>query len=239
MTHILFRPHVAGGENQITTPDVVIDRLAIECDGTSHYMPVQRVTTRVDVQALPGDLTLVPGYALIAAGGGVLVGLAALVHGRDDRPATADVLLARSAWRLRSLAPHFRSLEMSFDTDGSSLNALDRDPHVRESLEMSFDAGGSSRRVRISELAQPSDLLSRANGGELVLPRGVAIVCCATALARTIRAPITFTNRLSDETLGRHLAHSVELRSVDDEPWPERPLPRYAVGPVGEVKHYI
>ena len=215
MTHVLFRPHVTGGENQITTPDVVIDRLAIECDGTSHYMPVQRVTTRVDVQALPGDLTLVPGYALIAAGGGVLVGLAALVHGRNDRPATADVLLARSAWRLRSLVPHFRSLEMG------------------------LDAGDSSRRVRVSELAQPSGLLSRADGGELVLPRGVAIVCCATALARTIRAPITFTNRLSDETLGRHLAHSVELRSVDDEPWPERPLPRYAVGPVGEVKHYI
>ena len=215
MTHVLFRPHVAGGENQITSPDVVIDRLAVERDGTSHYMPVQRVTPRVDVQVLPGALTLVPAYALIAAGGGVLVGLAALVHGSDDRPATADVLLARGAWRLRSLAPHFRSLEMSFDT------------------------GGSSRRVRFSELAQPSDLLSRADDGELVLPRGVAIVCCATALARTICAPATITNRLSDETLGRRLAHTVELRSVDDEPWPERPLPRYAVGPVGDVKHYI
>ena len=215
MTHVLFRPHVAGGENQITTPDVVIDRVAIECDDTSHYAPVQRVTTRVAVQALPGDLILVPAYALIAAGGGALVGLAALVHGRDDRLATADVFLARRAWRLRSLAPHFRSLEMS------------------------LDAGDSSRRVRVSELEQPSDLLSRTEGGELVLPRGTAVVCCSTALARTVRAPFTFTNRLSDEKLARCLAHSVELRSVDEEPWPERPLPRYAVGPVGDVKHYI
>ena len=215
MTHVLFRPHVVGGENRITTPDVMIDRLAIECGGTSHYAPVQRVTTRVDVQVLPDDLTLVPACALIAAGGGVLVGLAALVHGRGDRPATADVLLARNAWRLRSLVPHLHSLEMR------------------------SAAGDSTRRVRVSELAQPSGLLSRADDGELVLPRGVAIVCGSTALARTIRAPITIKNRLSDERLGRHLAHSVELRSVDDEPWPERPLPRYAVGPVGDVKHYI
>ena len=153
MTHVLFRPHVAGAEGQITTPDVIIDRVAIECDGRSHYAPVQRVTTRVDLQALPGDLTVVPACALIAAGGGVLVGLATLVHGRDDRPATADVLLARSAWRLRSLAPHVRSIEIRFDT------------------------GDSSRGVPISELAQPADVLSRADG-ELVLPKGVAIVCC-------------------------------------------------------------
>ena len=215
MTHVLYRPHVAGSGTQITTPDVVIDRLEVECVGTSHYAPVQRISTGVDLQVLPGDLALVPAYALIAAGGGVLLGLAALVRGSDDRAATADVLLARSAWRLRSLVAHFPSLEMSFDT------------------------GDTSRRVRLSELAQPSDLLARSGDGELVLPRGVAIVCCAASLIRTARAPVTSITRLWDENLERRLAHTVALRSVDDELWPERPLPRYAVGPVGDVQHYI
>ena len=81
--------------------------------------------------------------------------------------------------------------------------------------------------------------VEKAGGGELVLPRGVAVVCCSTALSRTTRAPIAFASRLSDEKLGRRLAHSVELRCVDDNPWPDRPLRRYAVGPVGDVKHYI
>ena len=115
MTHVLFRPHVAGGENQITTPDVVIDRLAVECDGTSRYAPVQRVTTRVAVQALPGDLTLVPAYALIAAGRR-RAGRARGPRSRLRRPPRHRGRASR-AQRVAASQPrlHFQSLEMSFD----------------------------------------------------------------------------------------------------------------------------
>ena len=45
--------------------------------------------------------------------------------------------------------------------------------------------------------------------------------------------------QLTDETRNRSLSHTTDFVSVDVDRWDERPLPRYTVGPVGDVQHYI
>jgi len=213
MSHFLYRPHVTGPENDVTTPDIVVDRLSIFGDGEHRYLPVQRLDAGVSMQALPGDVDVSAAYLLVASGGGVLISVAAIVRGSRDPLTSADVAVARSAWRLRNVTEHFASLD----------------------LELKGSAGELSAGV--SALLEPAAILRHEDNGEPALPRGVAVLC--TAATTTLRVPSDVTVALSDNSLQRTLTHTVRLLSVDEDRWDERPLPRYTVGPVGDVQHYI
>ena len=71
------------------------------------------------------------------------------------------------------------------------------------------------------------------------LPRSVAAFYVARDRSLTVAAPSRVTVELIDPARERRLAHAIELTPVADDRWDERPLPRYTVGPVGDVKHYI
>jgi len=215
MSHFLYRPHVAGPENDVTTPDIVVDRLSIFRDGQHRYLPVQRLDSGVSLQVLAGDVEVSAAYLLVASGGGVLVSIAALIHGADGPEASADVVAARSAWRLRNVAGHF------------------------ESLNLELMGGDDKLSAEASALVEPATILKHDNSGEPALPRGTAVLCVAPATTATPRVPADVTVSLSDTRLKRVLTHTVGLLSVDDDRWGERPLPRYTVGPVGDVQHYI
>ena len=52
--------------------------------------------------------------------------------------------------------------------------------------------------------------------------------------------PGTLEIRLDDEEMGRKLTYRADFVSVEYDPWEQRPVPRYVVGPTTEeVKHYI
>ncbi len=220
MTFFLYKPHVVGPTNNITTPDIVIDRVSVLAGTDAYRVPVQRLSNSVELQADGGELSVEPAYVLVAAGGGVLVGLGALVRGTDHPQSTADLLVARTAWRLQNLTGHFASLELA---------------------TLSGPAGDSTKTgsASVSDLAEPVDIIKRMNGTNEALPRGIAELCAAPQLASTVSAPASFTVQLADKELGRNLSHHVDLVSVEYDRWEERPAPRYTVGPVGEVEHFI
>ncbi len=220
MTFFLYKPHVVGPKNNVTTPDIVIDRVSVLAGTHAYRVPVQRLSSRLGLQVAGGEVSVEPAYVLVAAGGGVLVSLGALVRGADNPQSTADLLVARTAWRLHNLTGHFASLELA---------------------TLSGPPGDATKTgsASVSDLAEPADIMERMSGINGALPRGITVLCAAPQLACTVSAPASFTVELADKQLGRRLSHHVDLMSVEYDRWEERPLPRYTVGPVGEVEHYI
>ena len=215
MAHILFKPHVIGPQNDITTPDILIERVCVRDTSSSFFVPVQRLQTSFKLQSVRSHLSITPAYTLIAAGGGVLIGIAALVNEPEDSPTKADILVARSTWRLRNLETHINTLDLC----------------ISDSTR--------NKKVSLGDCIHPSKLLEKPDNTKPTLPRATMVVCPARNTTLTAIAPCYFGIELSDPTLKRTLAFHSELVCVDDDQWDERPWPRYTVGPVGDVKHYI
>ena len=74
MSHLLYKPHVIGPELNITTPDLILDRLEVH-SGKIHtdniqHVPIQRMSTHTELQTLSGALSLSPAYVVVGCGGG-------------------------------------------------------------------------------------------------------------------------------------------------------------------------
>ncbi len=215
MAHFLFKPHIVGPTNNITTPDIVVDRVAVAAAKERQYVPVHHLSTDAEIQTFAGDLAVTPAYALVACGGGAILSLAAQLRHTETPRSAADLLLARSAWRLRDVIDHVGSLELS------------------------IKSGSATASVPVSRLTQPQAVMAQLGDGQLVLPRGVIVLCAAVEAEITVSAPAPLTARIFDPGMDRGLARSAALSPVDADRWLDRPLPRYTVGPVGDVEHYI
>lgn len=215
MSYLLFRPHVVGPEDKVTTPDLLVDRVLLLNDGERNYLPVHRLLPNAELQVVPGEIAVTPAFALVASGGGVLFSFAALIHESSDAAKKADILVARSAWRFRNLVDHIGALTIH------------------------LNCGGNSSSIMLSDIAQSTEVMNRPDDEEYALPRGIVVLYSAPSATVLASVPAKVSVKISDKTLDRNLSHSINLESVDSDPWDERPLPRYTVGPVGDVQHYI
>jgi hypothetical protein len=224
MAHFLYKAHVYGPENNVTSPDILIDKawVTVGSGGTAHVssITVDKLSSRVESEVNAGEFSITPAYFLIAAGGGVLLSVGAQVYGPVDGEASSTLLVGRYAWRLRNVIEHVGSLELTI-LKGPVANA--------------HPLG----KISVNELPDPQAVVGCVGYDAEALPRGAMVCCPAPQLTQRIMAPGTVEIRLDDEKLGRKLTHRADCISVEYDPWEHRPLPRYTVGPVGDVKHYI
>ena len=92
---------MVGPEGNVTTPDVIVDRLFVNGEPAQ----VSLVTHEVWQQTHAGE-TAAAAYGIMALGGGALL-MPALVLG------SGTVVAARSAWRLQNLDGHIGSAELN------------------------------------------------------------------------------------------------------------------------------
>lgn len=103
MALFLFKPHVTGPEGNITSPDVVIDRLFVNGD----VRPLGFLTSELAHQVADVE-TPRPAYAITAMGGGALISPALCL--------SSAVVVARKAWRLNNLDGHVENVTLNGTT---------------------------------------------------------------------------------------------------------------------------
>lgn len=108
MSLFLFKPHVEGPEGNITTPDIVIDRLYID----GRLAPINALTSETYLQTVSAE-KVNPAFVITALGGGALIGPAAVMS-------SGRVVVARCAWRLNNLDGNIHSVRLN----GNELSAL-------------------------------------------------------------------------------------------------------------------
>lgn len=101
MSLYLFKPHVIGPEDNITTPDIVIDRVFVD----GKLRPVSALTSNPYQQVEEGE-TGCPAYVITALGGGALIGPAVVLG-------SGSICLARFAWRLNNLDRHIGDVTLN------------------------------------------------------------------------------------------------------------------------------
>jgi hypothetical protein len=121
MALFLYKPHVAGPEGNITTPDIVIDRLFVD----GKVKPLGGLTIEL-AHEVDGDQSPRAGYAITALGGGALISPALCLGD--------TVAVARSAWRVNNLDGHIGAVSLN----GTPLSEVGLPSQVIEA------AGGSS-----------------------------------------------------------------------------------------------
>ena len=97
----LLKPHVTGPEDQITSPDVIVDTLYVNGD----MRPLAQLTHECWQQAEPGTQARA-AYAIMALGGGALI-LPALAL------SSGPLIVSRQSWRLNSLDGHIEQLRLN------------------------------------------------------------------------------------------------------------------------------
>jgi len=220
MSFFLYRPHVTGPSNNITTPDIIIDRVAIHTGNTTQWVPTNQLSSQVEIQLTNEPFESTPGYVLVAAGGGVLFSIGAVVNTRGNSLGSSQMLVSRSAWRFVNLSKHLTTLELTTYTGPAA------SPEV-------------CGKQALCELQEPADIMEQISGNREALPRGTMVFCCADQLRYATKSKESLAVYIKDGTLQRDLTHRIQMLSTEEDRWLNRPLPRYTVGPVGDVKHYI
>ncbi len=224
MTHYSYKPHVHG-PNNITTPDILIDRLYrtlnIE-DGIDLLgVGVKQLTSSVELQFSASKLTFTPAYVLIAAGGGVLLGVGAEIYDGTQGTDANFMLVARFAWRLKYLQDN-----------------LDK-------MKFIIKVGPVSEQQIIEEIVfnrfpSPGTLIEQLNPEGTELPRGSMIFVTTKGIAHQINVPEIYQVSIADTHSNRELIHRVSLFSPDQDMWDPRPIPRYSIGPTTvDIELYI
>tara|TARA_B100000497_G_scaffold81951_1_gene91382 strand:+ start:56 stop:718 length:663 start_codon:yes stop_codon:yes gene_type:complete len=220
MSFYLYRPHIAGPSNNITTPDIIIDRVAIHTDNTTHLVPSNQLSSQVEIQFTNEPFEATPCYVLVAAGGGVLFSTGIIINSNGNSLGSAQALISRSAWRFSNLLKHISTIELiHYMGPATSPEVFGTQP--------------------IHELQKPANIMEKISGNREALPRGTIVFCCADQLRHTFKSPESLAVCIEDSTLRRNLTHRIQILSTEQDRWSNRPLPRYTVGPVGDVEHYI
>ena len=167
-----YQPHIAQGEDEVVTPDLMLSRLGVALAGDAKPVSIERLTTAVVVPEPAGRCFGAPAVVVVGSSGGALITVGA-VHGDlgclDDDPDLAlqagAKVISRFAWRLSDAAANADRITLKL-------------------IEGQAPEGTPRGQWRLSSLAAEYPDLGNLLAGECLLQKGELIFFAADHVLR-------------------------------------------------------
>ena len=192
----IFRPHIYDG-NTVTTPDVLIDNVYV-ADSLGTNLSISRITndrltTSPEIQVLGDDTIAQAAILLIAAGAGMLIGIASNHKYIDQEdPQLFSKPISRQVWRFQNVADHWKFL----------------------SIQSSCETGEIFQNGNLAEFAPIDDIITLIASNESSLEKGTAVLCVGLPLLKSGRPSSSYNLKLFDQEKDQMLELDYQVRQI-------------------------
>ena len=192
----IFRPHIYDGQS-VTTPDVLIDNVYV-ADSLGTNLSISRITndrltTSPEIQVLGDNTIAQAAILLIAAGAGMLIGIASNHKYIDQEdPQLFSKPISRQVWRFQNVADHWKFL----------------------SIQSSCETGEIFQNGNLAEFAPIDDIITLIASNQSSLEKGTAILCVGLPLLKSGRPSSSYNLKLSDQEKDQVLELNYQVRPI-------------------------
>ena len=177
----IFRPHIYDG-NTITTPDVLIDNVyVVDSHGTNlsvSRITNDRLTTAPEIQVLGYDTIAEAAILLIAAGAGMLMGIASNhKYINHEDPQFFSKPISRQVWRFQHVADHWKYL----------------------SMQLSCGTGEMIQNGKLAEFAPIDEIIPLISSDQSSLQQGTAVFCVGLPMLKSGKSSSSYSLKLFDQ----------------------------------------
>ena len=192
----IFRPHIYDG-NTITTPDVLIDNVYV-ADSYGTNLSISRITndrltTASEIQVLGDNTIAQAAILLIAAGAGMLIGIASnhkYIHQED--PQLFSKPISRQVWRFQHVADHWEYL----------------------SIQLRYGTGEMFQNGNLAEFAPIDEIIPLISSDQSSLEKGTAVLCVGLPMLKSARPSSSYNLKLSDQEKDQVLELNYQVRPI-------------------------
>ena len=192
----IFRPHIYDG-NTVTTPDVLIDDVYVaDSDGTNlsiSRITNDRLTTASEIQVLGDNTIAQAAILLIAAGAGMLIGIASnhkYMHQED--PQLFSKPISRQVWRFQHVADHWEYL----------------------SIQLRSGTGEMFQNGNLAEFAPIDEIIPLISSDQSSLEKGTAVLCVGLPMLKSGKPSSSYNLKLSDQEKDQALELDYQVRQI-------------------------
>ena len=192
----IFRPHIYDG-NTVTTPDVLIDDVYVaDSDGTNlsiSRITNDRLTTASEIQVLGDNTIAQAAILLIAAGAGMLIGIASnhkYMHQEDTQLFSKPI--SRQVWRFQHVADHWEYL----------------------SIQLRIGTGEMFQNGNLAEFAPIDEIITLIASNQSSLEKGTAVLCVGLPMLKSGKPSSSYNLKLSDQEKDQALELDYQVRQI-------------------------
>ena len=192
----IFRPHINDG-NTVTTPDVLIDDVYV-ADSYGTNLSISRITndrltTASEIQVLGDNTIAQAAILLIAAGAGMLIGIASNHKYIDQEdPQLFSKPISRQVWRFQNVADHWKFL----------------------SIQSSCETGEIFQNGNLAEFAPIDDIITLIASNQSSLEKGTAVLCVGLPMLKSGRPSSSYNLKLFDQEKDQMLELDYQVRQI-------------------------